>query len=52
MSDEYTLKGLEYKWKMTIGQDALVVSFTEGFQPNPLHRFLQRLILGIKWEKI
>ena len=39
----------EYLWQMKIGNMCIPVE--KGKEPNRFHRFMQTLILGIKWEK-
>ena len=46
---EYFIYGIEYKWKLTIG-DQLFISFTKA--PNIFWRTMQRIILGFKWERL
>ena len=38
-----------YLWKMKIGNVSIPV--VKGSEPNRFYRFMQTLILGIKWEK-
>ena len=38
-----------YLWQMKIGD--LTFPVKKGHEPNRFYRFMQTLILGIKWEK-
>ena len=41
----------KYTWKLSIGK-TFWVQFYEGDQPNRFHRWMQKVFLGFKWEKI
>ena len=40
-----------YAWRCKISP-LFWLDFPEGSQPNAFHRFMQRIVLGIKWERI
>lgn len=40
-----------YAWRCRLNNSTLWI-VEEGQQPNTFHRFMQRLCLGAKWEKI
>ncbi len=40
------------KWKMTPVGDFYALTFNLPCAPNAFHRFMQKVILGIKWERI
>jgi hypothetical protein len=47
---EHTIIGIPtYLWQMKIGNMSIPVE--KGREPNRFYRFMQTLILGIKWEK-
>lgn len=41
----------KYAWKLTVG-DGFNLFYYEGKQPNRFHRWMQKVFLGFKWEKI
>ena len=41
----------KHEWKLTIG-DGFNMLFYEGQQPNRFYRWMQKIFLGLKWEKI
>lgn len=41
----------KFEWKLTIGE-SYQIFFFEGRQPNRIHRWIQKVCLGFKWEKI
>ncbi len=47
------IKVPEYSnWQATIAGNMIVWRPEKGREPNAFHRLMQRLILGIKWERV
>jgi hypothetical protein len=43
----------EYEWCLQIGDPGLLINYIKGSKiPCRFHRFMQRLCLGFKWEKL
>ena len=40
------------KWKFKLGKEGQYIMFQTTDAPNIFHRTMQRLILGIYWEKL
>ena len=49
ISENWEISTPTYPWKMEIGN--MTIPIEKDKEPNRFHRFMQTLILGIKWEK-
>ena len=58
MTQFYTTKPLELRlreksnWQCLIVGESLVLRPSAGDEPNALHRWMQRLAFGFRWERV